>query len=352
MAAAILDWSSHPAPDHEQWDSLTSLLHQVPHIPVIVLGAGESVGLRERALGAGASTYLMPSTPEELGRAVGDAISTTESFRRKLGAAPGGSRQASVIAVLGAKGGVGTTMLAWNISALLAQRGSVILAEIRPAPGSLAYYFRPARTVRRLSDSLNQAPASTGARSVESCLWSSATTPGLRVLFGPQTREEWREIDAGAAKAIVQSIAGSADYVVLDLPASMSPANRAVLEESDYLALVMEREPVCVEAAKSILGAIESWDAVPPMSGIAIVNRVPLASPLPIEDIEARLGLPILTVIPPAADLCLQSQKARVPIVQLDPESLAAESIVALARGFQSKRGPKREAGPGSVGRK
>ena len=343
VASAILDWSSPASSGDELRQALTALRQKAPHIPVIVLGAGESVGLRESALRAGASGYLVPDNREEIGLAVRDAISRAESPEPP--ATANGSRGASVIALLGAKGGVGTTMLAWNIAELLAQRGSVVLAEIRPAPGSLAYYFRPGRTVRRLSDLLDPPAASTGtgARAVDTCLWSHPSIPGLRVLFGPQTPEECREIDARAAKTIVQSVASTADYVVLDLPASISPANRAILEESDYLALVVEREPVCVEAAKNIFNVIESWGAMPTMSGLAIVNRAPLVSPLPIEDIEARFGLPILTVIPPAPDLCLQSQKARIPIVQLDPESLVANSIVALARGFQAKS-PQRKA--------
>jgi hypothetical protein len=38
-----------------------------------------------------------------------------------------------------------------------------------------------------------------------------------------------------------------------------------------------------------------------------------------------------LGVIPPAADLCVAAQKAGVPLVAFDPQSLMAQSLITLA---------------------
>ncbi len=119
-------------------------------------------------------------------------------------------------------------------------------------------------------------------------LWPSAAVPGLSLLFGPQTAEDCHEISADTVTSILRSLACLADYVVVDLPATLSPANRSVLSESDYLALVVEREPVCVEAAKFVLETIQKWDVTPAMSGTVIVNRAALVSLSPSEPIRPQ----------------------------------------------------------------
>ncbi|PYT25652.1 MAG: hypothetical protein DMG57_24425 [Acidobacteria bacterium] len=49
----------------------------------------------------------------------------------------------------------------------------------------------------------------------------------------------------------------------------------AVIQASDVLALVIERDPICMQAAKMIVQIIESWTGVPQIGAI-IVNRAPL----------------------------------------------------------------------------
>ena len=145
-------------------------------------------------------------------------------------------------------------------------------------------------------------------------------------------------IDTDRGLKILQSLAVLADFVVLDLAPAASAVNRALLSKSDYLAFVVGREPVCVQAAKRMLLAVQ--DVAPPVCGLVVVNRDALASPYAHAEIERELGTPIFEVIPPAPDLCVQSQRNHVPLVQLDRESLAAESFLALARSFQKKWTP------------
>jgi nitrogenase subunit NifH len=97
------------------------------------------------------------------------------------------------------------------------------------------------------------------------------------------------------------------------------------------IGVVVERDPICVAAAKEMLKAIQSWEASPAVLGAIVVNRVVFASPLELADIELQLGIPILGVIPPAPDLCAAAYNAKCSLVALDPESLAAQSFAALA---------------------
>jgi Flp pilus assembly CpaE family ATPase len=129
-----------------------------------------------------------------------------------------------------------------------------------------------------------------------------------------------------------------ADYVVLDLPASLSEANRAAVQDADVLTLVAERDPFSIEAGKRMLETILNWNAPAPVFGAVIVNRSALAVPLDLAEIEIQLAMPILGVIPPAPDLCVAAQKAGAPLALHDPESLAGRSLAALAERISLRR--------------
>jgi Flp pilus assembly CpaE family ATPase len=163
-------------------------------------------------------------------------------------------------------------------------------------------------------------------------LWLNRNIPGLRILFGPQGTDHHLPIGVGQAKTIAQRLKILADHVVIDLPSMPSDANRAVIQASECLALVVERDPICLESARLMLQTITSWGSVPPSIGTVIVNRAPVATPVPIEEFETRLGVPVFAVIPPAADDCIAAQRANRPLVAFDSDGLAANSLVALAR--------------------
>ena len=98
------------------------------------------------------------------------------------------------------------------------------------------------------------------------------------------------------------------------------------------LLLVVERDSLAVEAARLLLGAIDSWKAARVALGAVIVNRAALVSPLPLADLELQLAIPILGVIPPAADLCAAAQNAHSPLLAVDSDSLPAVALRGLSR--------------------
>jgi pilus assembly protein CpaE len=320
-------------------DAVASLGRDAPQVPVVVLCDTDQPDIATRAREAGASALVARSQwRAELNGVIRDAIGDGPPSPSGAAAAAETHGRASVTAILGAKGGVGTTTVALNVAVALAQGSQVILAEMRPTLGTLGLCLRPNRKVRNLRNLLDVLPGTLTPRAAELCLWQAPGTPGLSILLGPQTFEECQEIGAEQALVVLRALASLADYVILDLPASLSAANRAILSGSDALALVVEREPVCLEAAKSILQAIEQFDVAPNSIGTVVVNRAALVSPVPLAEVEARLGFPTLVSIPPAADLCVRSQRARLPIVTLDAESMAAQQLDALARSLPQPR--------------
>jgi pilus assembly protein CpaE len=328
----LLDVSSGKAPER-RLETLLELLHQAPQLPtVVVCGSGnESFALK--AMRAGAADYVVR---EQLGAGLGkvlhSAIQLTGNVPPPAGLKmPERRANGRIMAFIGAKGGVGTTTVALNIACILARRSTVILVEMRPTFGSLALYLQPHGLTRNLSHLLRPERSAPGPIKEAASLWVYRNAPGLRVLFGPQTAGECAEIEPEQARAITRSLSRMADYVILDLPASVSEANRAVIEQSTSMTLVVERDPVCVQSGRWMAQAIGTWNATPQPIGALIVNSVVTSSPMPLPEIYTRLGCQLLGVIPPDADLCLSAQNACAPLVTLYPESLMAESLNVLS---------------------
>lgn len=304
-------------------DRFLQLRELAPHVPIVVLcgPGGESMALR--AMRAGAADYLNKEQwGDELSRVLRAAIERSRAPRAPDGGGAAAPPKGGIIAVLGAKGGVGTTTVALNVASDLARRHQVILVEMRPLFGTLAQYFKPHGTIRNLS----HVAAALDAEQVRACLWRYDGLPGLSLLFGPQTPAECREIEPGRAPAILKVLAEMADYVIVDLPASLSDANREVIGIANYMALVAEPDPVCIDTAALVARTIQGWSKAPRSIGTVIVNRAVVASAIGLQEIDEPLG-----VIPPEPDLCLRAQTAHAPLVAFLPESLMAENLIALA---------------------
>src|SRR5436305_10545254 len=140
-------------------------------------------------------------------------------------------------------------------------------------------------------------PAAIEEMQAAACLWPYRPIPGLHLLFGAQTMKDGAALSQAHAKAILAILARLGGFMAIDLSPDLSHTNRAVIRASELLALVVERDPVCVQAAKMILRAIESWSDAPQTVAI-IVNRTALASSGWIADIEMPLGIPVFGGIP------------------------------------------------------
>jgi len=310
-------------PDSKGMKTFTTASTQAHDVPIVILSGGEA-GLALEMVQQGAQDYIVKTecNRDLLIKTLLYAIGRSGHKTAKEG---------SIIALLGAKGGVGVTTIALSLASILARERRVVLVEMRPTLGSLASHLQAQSPARNLSHCLNPDPRSPGSGESRAALWPYKNVPGLSILFGPQTAAECAEIDPGRARSLLQSLAALADYVIVDLAPSLSEANRAVIESSGSLALVVERDPVCARLGALMARSIESWNATSLPLGAVIVSRAAVACPTPVPDIESLLNCRVLSVVPPAPDLCLLAQNAGVPVAGLDPESMISGSLEELS---------------------
>jgi Flp pilus assembly CpaE family ATPase len=324
------------------WDWVASLQKRNAELPIVVLCGGESNSLD---IGHRMSSSGMLRVVQEA-----DLVPTAHMLierRRGLPSKSDRGGSAGIISLQGAKGGVGASTVALNLAAVLARHGKTILAEMRPGLGTLASQFRLRRKVRTIEDLAATRAGAIIAADVEECLWPCHEIPGLSILFGPRTLE--RDLDWPAhVDQILRIAAGTADHVVVDLPHCFSGVNRAALRATDHFLLVLERDALCLEAGKLMLGAMESENLLPQSTAAVVVSRVSLAAPVDLSDVEHELNVPILGSVPPDPDLCLRAYQAQTAVVALDPESILAcsyanlvEALPAALRASTSHRNPQ-----------
>ena len=333
VAGVVIDITSAAMPEVDKLDCFLTLSADVPELPIVVVYESEhESALMTAILAVGGECLLLSQCEQELARTLCLAVEKRRNAaQRRQVEIPESGLARRIIALAGAKGGVGTTTVAVNVAAILSQYSRVILAELLPSPGSLSNHLHLQHSVRNVAHLLDLKPGEIDSAALETCLWPYKSMPACRVLFAPTMVEQCLETGSAHVKAILAAAAALADSVIVDLPAGPSEAYRAALQESAVIGVVVERDAMCVAAAKEMLKAIQFWETSPAVLGAIVVNRVVFASPLELADIELQLGIPILGVIPPAPDLCAAAYKAKCSLVAFDPESLAAQSVAALA---------------------
>ncbi|MCX7597289.1 MAG: response regulator [Armatimonadetes bacterium] len=324
-------------PDSQGLDTFDKVYARAPQVPVIVLTGLADETAAVRAVQSGAEDYLVKGRidSELLARSIRYAIARHEKLRDTLESA-GTYQRGQVLGFIGAKGGVGTTTVALNVATILAsRRHSVILAELRPFLGTLAAVLRHT-PARNLSQLLTLDPAAINQRELAARLATLAS--GLRVLFGPQTAEDTADITAPQAEAIVEGLASMAEYVVLDLPWIPSEATAAAVRHSDYIGLVLQAEPDSLAAARVTSHFLRAWGVKEEGCGLVVVSKALVGDTLGLKYVSEQLGLRVVGVMAPAADLCLSAQLVGEPLVLHQPDSIAASNLSDLTERIIARR--------------
>jgi DNA-binding response OmpR family regulator len=293
-------------------------------LPIIMLSGRTQVPDRIRGLRAGADEYVTkPVDLDELAARVSALLDRTRRLRQAQTVQGG-----KVLGFMGAKGGVGTTTVALNAASVLArQEKSVIAMELRSDYGTFSLQLRKSPD-ENLGSLVEFDPAQITERELNKRLFSSPF--GVRVLFGPQEAHEFKQIEPDQAEAVIEGLAGMADYTVIDLPCYASSANKAALRRCDFVALVVAPELTCVMSGKVTLELLRSWDVSGGLVGAVVVNRAITARAMKLREIRSRLGCEIVGVVPPAAEACIAAQERGVPLVIYQPDSTAAVNLAEM----------------------
>ena len=311
------------------------ILPQIREIPdgpevIIITVAGDQNGA-ELAMKNGAWDYVEKQAPiKQMMLPLVRAIKYQEEKKsRRLFQEAQQPKSGKIIGFTGAKGGVGTSTVALNIAAVLAgQNHQVIAAELKSGRGTFSLMLNQ-NPESNLKDLLELAPGSLTSADLSRFLYNSI--PGLRLLFGPQKAADFTEIDPLRAAALIEMLAGLANYVILDLPGYPSEAFGSAIRLCNYVVLVSEREQFSVRVGKTLLELFKSWGLGDANIGAVITNRIVLPISMKLENIKTHLNCDILGSVPYSVEACSMSQISGQPIALFQPNNIAAVALIDLA---------------------
>ena len=301
-----------------------------PAVGVVLISRDTSPPLYSAAMDAGARGVLgLPLSYDDLAARVGAAASWATGVRRHLGGGgdeftgPGGT----VVAVTGAKGGVGTTLTAVQL-ALAAQasgRGSA-LVDMDLQSGDVASYldvqFR--RSVADLAGINDISP-----RVLQDAVYSHES--GLGLLLAPGEGERGEEVDDRAARQIVGALRSRYDIVVVDCGTQLNAANAAAIETADCAVLLTTPDVVSVRAAKRM---VRMWDRLQIRKAeetLTLVNRTSKLSDIQPPLIARIIGTPMARATIPANFKELQSAVDAGRMQDLDAKGSVKQALWGFA---------------------
>lgn len=266
--------------------------HCPPETKVVAIGAINDIVLYRRLLAMGLHDYLVkPVSSEALHQAILDVARPTERH-----AAPAAAKRARLFALIGARGGVGTTTLVTGIGWCLSeeQRRRVALLDLDLQFGNLALGLdlEPGRGLREALEHPER---------IDSLLITAAmsgSSERLRVLAAEEPLDDQPMLDPSAVDPLVGALTDSFDCIIADLPRGLDGMARRLLAKADKIGIVTDLSLAAMRDTHRLAGLIEILH--PGASPLVIVNR---AGALPRgeiarADFEKGIGRKIDGVVP------------------------------------------------------
>jgi pilus assembly protein CpaE len=289
-----------------------------------MLSARADVDDKVSGLQAGADDYVQkPVAPKEL-------VARVESLLQRMKRVQPPKGQ--IIAVVGAKGGVGVTTVAVNVAITLASKDHpTILVELRNVHGTVATKFQMSPS-QDLGGLLSLPPEQIDRSDVIRRLVRHSS--GLRLLIAPQRATD-ELLTAAHVESIVELLSIETAYLILDLPYVGSKAAREALERSDQILLVTEPEMLSIACTRGDLETLDTW-GLRDRINLVVNTRSRSNTSITPSEIEEKLGLPLIATIPPAPEVFQVAAGMGKPIVISRPEELAASTLIKLTNQLEA----------------
>lgn len=226
-----------------------------PFLAVAWVVADHRHDVLSQAMMAGARSVLaQPLSVETATATLLSAAEWSRALREHLvGSVASLGQRGRVLAVAGAKGGVGTTLLATLLaSESLAPGVTVVLVDLDLRGGNVSFYTDV--VARRSIADLAEVSQELTNRSVREV---AADHPsGLTLVLAPEDVERADEVTGPAVRQILAQLRAQFDIVVVDCGSRLDDTTAMALEVADDVLLVATADLVALRAARR---CVESW---------------------------------------------------------------------------------------------
>ena len=298
IPAAIAYMSENPTPNLlmiESSESAGQVVREIDAlaehcdetVKVMVIGAVNDIMLYRQLIARGVSEYLVPPfQPLQIIRSIGELFVNPDS--------PFVGKQISVV---GAKGGVGASTIAHNLSWALAENVKVntTLVDLDLSFGTTALDFNQ-ETPQTVADAL-LAPERADESVIERLL--AKPTDRLSLFTAPATINQIMDIPDEAYTTVIEGVRRNVPYLVLDLPHIWSSWMLSTLIASDEVIVVCQPDLASLRNGKNMIDQLKAKrpNDHPPRL-VLNMSGVPKRPEIPVKDFAAAIGVEPDVILP------------------------------------------------------
>jgi DNA-binding response OmpR family regulator len=288
------------------------------HLPVVMLTAKAQTASQLEGFRAGAVDYITkPVHPQDLVARIASVLERAQTAQAESGPA--------VIAVAGAKGGVGATTLAVNLAAALAAQHRTLLIDLE-ASGSDALHLgvEPQHGLADLAE-LESGPN-------DPTTLQQVITPhpsGLQLIAAAEV-----VLDPARVGLILNHAAALCDVCVLDMGWGITPLTRLVAQRCKVFVIVLDSDRITLGQANRLLQLLKEAYVPPEAIKLVWVDRQDLPIDTGHATIAAMLGRAPDATIAAAAGALYDALDKGQPLVLAQPYHPVAVQLRALAESF------------------
>jgi pilus assembly protein CpaE len=300
-----------------------------PGVRVLVIGDTDDVDFyRHITRGMGVMEYIFkPITREAVARHFAPLVT-----RKTIG--QDATRGGRVIAIMGARGGVGATTIAGNLAWLLgvmAKRHTVFLeADLHMGSGALLLGGKTGPGLRMALETPDRIDPLFVERAAQ------PVSERLQVLASEEKLNEPLNYAPGAARRLIETLRVRYNFIILDVPFLPMPCNRELIEYAHHRVIVMDPSLASVRDTLRLLGLPNGpWQ---PQSPTIVLNRQGRPGGLTRKQIEDALKVKIDVVIPDIPKQLNESASFGEPAIAM--RGPFRQAIIDLSReiGFVGSR--------------
>lgn len=240
----------------------------------------------------------------------------------------GMGKKAKIIHVIPTIGGCGSTTVACNVAASLAQSGRTCLVDMDLIRGGVASYFdaRPRYTIADIMES---------SEKLDKQLLDNALTlhrnNNLAILARPDLPEDTQRVTAAGVQRLLNLLGRLFEYVVVDSVMSIDPTYATAIQASDVNMLVMQLNVPSAKNAERFVGCLRRMGIEANKIKIVVNRFVKKGWDIEPEEVERALGLKISWSVPNDFKNAIAAINYGEPVVLRVPRSEMSVSLTGLA---------------------
>ena len=316
--------------------TMSALADALPETPIIVYSSLSDAASVRRAMVSGARDYLVkPPRPEELARAIYSVLEQEERRRTRLtGQTANNAARGTVITVFGAKGGIGKTTISTNLATALCRNtnSTIAIVDMDTRFGDVAIMMDVVVefSIADVGRNIDQVDR----ESIRDYLVQHSS--GVEILPAPLHPTEWGALHRQHIARVIELLAQTHDYVIVDTPGAFNELVATALEAADIILLVTSMDIASIKdtalALEMLRAASVSEDKVK-----LVINHSTSSNSLRAEDVERVLEYPVYWRIPHDVAVSNSNQLGQ-PIVLVKPYARASRAIMDMSYNLAGLR--------------